>query len=51
MNAMDFFKKLNDWGPVLFAIGFLAPLIALVARRGRSPQAPDFAFFTAGNAA
>ena len=28
MSMMDVFQRLKDWGPVLFALGFLAPLIA-----------------------
>lgn len=28
MNAIDLVRKAFDWGPVLFGIGFLAPLIA-----------------------
>lgn len=28
MRSFDFLGKLAEWGPVLFGIGFLAPLIA-----------------------
>ena len=28
MNPSDVLKKAKDWGPVLFALGFLAPLVA-----------------------
>ena len=28
MDAMTVVKHLKEWGPVLFALGFLAPLIA-----------------------
>ena len=27
MNPLDTLGKLNDWGPVFFGVGFLAPLI------------------------
>jgi len=27
MNPVELFKAAKDWGPVLFAVGFLAPLI------------------------
>ena len=28
MKGMEVLRVLNDWGPVLFGVGFLAPLIA-----------------------
>jgi hypothetical protein len=28
MNAGEILTKLNDWGPLLFGLAFLAPLIA-----------------------
>ena len=28
MSPSDVLKRANDWGPVLFALGFLAPLVA-----------------------
>jgi hypothetical protein len=28
LTTMDYLKKLKDYGPVLFGIGFIAPLIA-----------------------
>ena len=28
MNAATIYTRLEEWGPVLFALGFLAPLIA-----------------------
>ena len=28
MNPLEFLGKLNDWGPVFFGLGFIAPLIA-----------------------
>ena len=28
MNTVDLFKTVSNWGPVLFGLGFIAPLIA-----------------------
>ena len=36
MNAVALFKAAQQWGPVLFAVGFLAPLI------GQSLDLSDF---------
>jgi hypothetical protein len=35
MNPMAIVKKLMDWGPMLFALGFLAPLVAQSIERAQ----------------
>lgn len=37
MNAVDLFKAAKAWGPVLFAITFIAPLIAQSMERADAP--------------
>ena len=28
MNALEILRKVSRWGPVLFGVGFIAPLVA-----------------------
>ena len=37
MSASDLLRKANEWGPVLFGVGFLAPLIAQSMEAGGIP--------------
>ena len=48
MNIMSLFKRLKDWGPLLFAIGFIAPLVTQSLLRANIGEISEPAAFQLG---